>query len=308
VGYDWNDLKYFLACARAGSLAGAGRALKVDQTTVGRRLAALEESLGASLFERSPAGFVLTPTGERLVETARQVEQGAIDLERVASGADARLEGVVRVATTEMLAATILTGELLALRREHPGIELQLVTGVGSTNLLKREADVALRAGPRPTHQSLVARRLGAITWGLHGSAAYLERRKPVRAGRPLAGHDLIAFDDELANIPAARWLAERAAGARVVMRTNSMLCAAEAAGAGWGLAALPDFVGARAGLVRVAADAIAPNDLWLVVHPDLQHTGRVRAVLNHLARAVQRAGVLEPGASPSEGSTSPSA
>ena len=181
-GYDWNDLRYFLACARAGSLATAGRSLKVDQTTVGRRLAALEEALGARLFERRPEGFTLTPTAERLLETAQMVEQATIDLERRATGADARLEGVVRVATSETLSATFLAGELVALHQAHPEIELQLITGTTSLNLLKREADIALRVGQRPTHQSLIVRRLGAIAWGIFATKEYLGQHPPAES------------------------------------------------------------------------------------------------------------------------------
>jgi len=300
VGYDWNDLRYFLACARAGSLAAAGRALKVDQTTVGRRLAALEEALGARLFERKLDGFSLTGTGERLLETAQTVEQAAIDLERRATGADARLEGVVRVATSETLSATFLAGELVALHRAHPGIEVQLVTGTTSLNLLKREADISLRVGQRPTHQSLIVRRLGVIAWGIFATEDYLGRHPPAEKGAEerFEGHDLVMLDDELSQIPPARWLAERAAGARIAMRTNSILTAAAAARGGWGLAALPTFCrGGSPELVPARPALITPIDVWLVVHPDLQHTGRVRAVLDHLASAMERAAVMTPPA-----------
>ena len=296
MGYDWNDLRYFLACERAGSLAAAGRSLKVDQTTVGRRLGALEEALGARLFERTTEGFTLTPTGQRLLETARDVEQAAIDLERRATGADARLEGVVRIATSETLTATFLAAELVALHAAHPGIELQLVTGATSVNLLKREADIALRVGQRPTQQSLVVRRLGSISWGIFASADYLAARPLIGPGVRFEGHDLVVLDDELAQVPPARWLGERSAGARIALRTNSILTAAEAARGGWGLAALPKFFrGGTPELVLAHPELITPNDVWLLVHPDLQHTGRIRAVLDHLAQAMQRAAVLDP-------------
>jgi DNA-binding transcriptional LysR family regulator len=296
VGYDWNDLRYFLACTRAGSLAAAGRSLKVDQTTVGRRLGALEEALGARLFDRTAEGFTLTPTGERLLETAQAIEQAAIDLERRATGTDARLEGVVRVATSETLTATFLASELVAMHAAHPGIELQLVTGTTSLNLLKREADVALRVGQRPTQQSLIVRRLGAISWGVFASGNYLATRPPIEPGPRFDGHDLVVLDDELAQTSSARWLAERSAGARIALRTNSILTAAEAARGGWGLAALPSFFrGGSPELVLAHPELVTPNDVWLLVHPDLQHTGRVRAVLDHLEQAMQRAKVLDP-------------
>src|ERR1700682_5763719 len=132
--YDWNDLKYFLAAWRTGTLAGASRLLHVDQTTAGRRLLALEEALGDRLLERTPDGFVLTAAGDRLIETAEHVEQGAIDLGRRAAGLDARLEGVVRVAATETMAVMFLARSLGRLHRAHPGGAVERVSGVAASS------------------------------------------------------------------------------------------------------------------------------------------------------------------------------
>jgi DNA-binding transcriptional LysR family regulator len=299
---DWNDLKYFLACWRAGSLAGAGRLLKVDQTTVGRRLAAFEQAVCVRLFDRSPDGFAITAAGEALLETAQAVEQGMIDIERRASGQDARLSGVVRLATSETLSATFLAGALASLHQEHPDIELELVTGATSLNLLRREADIALRAGARPTQMSLIARRLGTVAWSAFASDAYLARHPAPGPRGPLDGHEVIGFIEELAQIPPARWLAEHDAGARIVLHTNSILTAHNACLGGWGVACLPAFVAARTPtLARVIPpDAagvhgdVGSAEVWLVVHPDLARNARMRAVMDHLVRAVEGAGVLE--------------
>lgn len=291
--YDWNDLKYFLACARSGSLSKAGRHLKVDQTTVSRRLTALETAIGARLFERAAPRTVLTPLGEALLEAAEQVERGALEIGRLATGADERLEGVVRVATSEALSVEFLARELGRLHDAHPGIELELVTGAMSTNLLKREADLALRAGARPTQRSLVVRKIGRHSFHLYASDAYRNARPKAGRAGPLDGHDVIGFCDELSQIPPTKWLEEHSRGARVVLRTNSLLSAAEAAIGGWGVVALPRFMGARrSGLVRISEDSIGHSDFWLVVHPDLQHTGRVRVVIEHLTGAMLDAGV----------------
>src|SRR5262252_9260842 len=175
--YDWDDLKIFLSCWRTGSLASAGRALRVDQTTAGRRLSALEGALGARLFERTARKLVLTVAGESLLELAQSVEQQAVDLGGRASGADARLEGVVRLATTESLAVAFLARGLQSLHRAHPGIVVELIAGNVSINLLRREADVALRAGPRPTQQSLMVRKAGQVEFALFAGPRY--RRRP---------------------------------------------------------------------------------------------------------------------------------
>jgi DNA-binding transcriptional LysR family regulator len=283
MDYAWDDLKTFLACHRAGSLARAGRTLRVDQTTAGRRLAALESALGAKLFERAARKMTLTAAGSSLLELAQQVEQSAIDIGRRAQGADARIEGVVRVATSETLAATFLARQLGSLHAAHPGIELEFITGSGSLNLLRREADLALRAGPRPTQQSLIVRRLGRHGFGLFGSRAAKKERR------------YIGYCDELAGIPPVRWLEEHRKGAHYVLRTNSLLTAAEAARGGLGIAALPIFLGARTpGLVRVSAEEVGFSEFWIVVHPDLQHTARVRVVIDHLVAVMRQENVVD--------------
>jgi len=283
--YDWNDLKYFLACAREGSLARAGRALGVDQTTVSRRLTALETAVDARLFDRAAPRTVLTPTGEALLETAQRIEQGALEFDRIASGADERLEGVVRVATSETLSVAFLTRRLARLHEAHPGIEVELITGAVSRNLLKREADLALRTGARPTQRSLIVRKIARSSFHLFASKRY--RKDHPEAGRagPLDGHDLIGFCDEMAQIPAAKWLERFGAGARLTMRVNSLLSALEAARGGWGVAAIPTFLGAMyPELVVVHDEPIAHSDHWIIVHPELQHVSRVRVVIEHLA------------------------
>jgi DNA-binding transcriptional LysR family regulator len=292
MAYDWNDLKYFLLCARTGTLAGAGRLLKVDETTVGRRLAALEHALGARLFDRTSDGFVLTSTGERLVGTAQEIEQSTLDLERKATGADVKLEGVVRVATTETLQVMFLARYLAPLRQAHPGIVVEMVSGLGVANLLKRDADLAVRVGAKPTQQSLIVRRLGAFTWGLY---ARRDRAKKRRKAAILDGEAVIGYCEELALSTGANWLAQNARGAKIVFRINSILGAAQAARGGWGVAILPTFAGeAEPELIRLSPEPLCPVNLWLAVHSDLQRNARVRAVIDHLVAAVAESAALD--------------
>jgi DNA-binding transcriptional LysR family regulator len=292
--FDWNDLKYFLSCSRAGSLAGAGRLLKVDETTVGRRIAALEHALGARLFDRTSDGFVLTSTGEGLLENAVEVEQASLDLECKATGADLRLEGVVRVATTETLSVTFLARYLAPLRIAHPGILVEIVSSLGATNLLKRDADLAVRVGAKPDQQSVVVRRLGAFSWGLYASRAHPKLRR--KSGLPrLEGQPVIGYCEELALSAGARWLDEHAKGARVVFRINSILGAAQAARGGWGVAILPTFAGKdQSDLVRLSPTPLCPVNLWLAVHADLQRNARVRAVIDRLVAAAAESAALD--------------
>lgn len=291
--YNWDDLKYFLACARSGSLSRAGRILAVDQTTVSRRLTALETALKAQLFDRTAPRTTLTPAGQALLDTAQRIEQGALEVGRVASGADERVEGVVRLAVSETLSVVFFARLMARLHEAHPDIELQLVTGAQSTNLIKREADIALRAGVLPKQQTLVVRKVGRSIFHLYASPQYLTAHPKSRRANWLDGHDVIGFCDELSEIPAAKWLAQRGKGARVVMRTNSLLSAASAAAGGWGIAALPFFVGSyNPELVQVDREVIGHSTFWLLVHPDLQHTARVRAVIEHIMAVMSDVGI----------------
>ena len=296
-GFDWNDLKYLLACSRTGSLAAAGRLLKVDQTTVGRRLATLEHSLGARLFDRTSDGFVLTTTGEHLMEQAHVVEQGAIDLARRASGEDVRLEGVVRLATTSSLSSAIAPF-LGTLHRAHPGITLDVLTANTASNLLRREADLALRVGNRPTQQTLITRKLGTVSFCLYGGRK-LEKSRPRKSrhsDNPLAGFDVIAYSDDLASTAVGRWIDQHTdETVRVVFRSNSFDLARLMTRGGWGVTVLPRYMGdVDPELVRVIDETFSPIGLWTVVHADLQRASRVRAVMDHIVAAVRQAKVID--------------
>jgi DNA-binding transcriptional LysR family regulator len=288
---EWSDIRYFLAVSRTGTLAGAGRELKVEATTVGRRLVAFEQALGARLFDRTTDGFVLTIAGERILENARHVEEQMLELERKACGEDAKLEGVVRLATSENLAVGFLLRVLAPIHERHPGIVLDVMTGAQPADLNKREADLAVRVGPnmRPTQQSLVAKKLVTIGMTLYASESYLERHGAPRLDQGLEGHVVCAYGGEIASIPPAAWLVDNGAKARVVLRINSMLGITRSVAAGVGLSLLPCFLGdAEPLLRRVSARPIVFSEAWLVVHPDIQRTARVRAVIDFLNEAME--------------------
>ncbi len=275
-GVDWDDLRYFLAVHREGTLAAAGRKVGVDQTTVGRRLAVLEDRLGR-LFDRTPEGFSLTAIGERMVPAAEALERAAHDVELAAAGPDTSLDGTVRIATSEAIGVGWLARELATLHSAHPGIDVELVTGTVSLNLLRREADLALRPGPRPTQQSLLARKLGEVRLWLYGARGVRDR-------------EVILYGEEMQQTPPARALADHAGERRASIVCNSILVAAELCASGWGAAALPQWIGdERPSLRRLSRAPIATLDLWLIVHPALSRSARVRAVIDHVERACTR-------------------
>lgn len=278
---DWGDLRYFVALARAGSLSAAARALGAEHTTVARRVTALEAAVGARLVERGPRGYQLTAEGERVAEVAFKVEDDIFGLERVLDAGHGALTGVVRMSAPPHFAGSFIAPRLAALRQAQPSIILELAGDSRAVSLSRREADIAVRLN-RPEQTSVVARRIGTMAYGLY-------------AARPLARgsageRDYIGYDESLDHVPQQRWIAGLAGGRPMVFRTNDLASLAEAAAAGMGLAALPRFLGdADARLERLPADArAAARELWLLVHPDLRRSPRVRLVLDYLADMIQ--------------------
>jgi len=290
---DWNDLRYFLAIRRAGTLAGAARELRVDQTTVGRRLLALEDALDARLFDRTPDGLVLTPAGEGILASAERVAENMLDLERKVAGEDARVQGTVRVSCSEAFAVRFLVPSLLSLRLALPEVLLEVVTTSAIVDLARREADIAVRLRPRgtqPGNPDLIARQLGDLAFGVYGSRDYFTRHGRPRRAADLRGHDLVGYDEDMPAIPGVSWLRDPARGGRIVLRAQSILGLEAAVQAGLGIAVIPCFIGdANLALERIGA----PVDwatMWLVAHPDLLRTARVRAVMDWLVEAITTA------------------
>jgi DNA-binding transcriptional LysR family regulator len=296
-GDDWNDLRTFLAIARQGSLQGAARALGVNHSTVFRRLNALEARLAVRLFDRSARGYALNAVGEHMLASAERVEDEILALERRLLGGDVRLSGTLRVTTTDTLVHGVLGPHLRAFQTAYPAIELELFTGNAFFDLSKREADVALRPRRHPG-DAMVGRRLAEIAVALYGGRDYLAARGRPPSVAALDGHAVIIGDASLGHLPATRWLAERTPAGATMLRCNSWLSQFAAARAGLGLAALPCFLGDPAPeLIRVLPPEPAlAGELWLVTHPDLRRTARVRAFMETLARGLRRERALLEG------------
>lgn len=284
--FNWDDVRYFLTLHRQGTLAAAGAALKLDPTTVGRRLVKLEEGLGARLFDRTPTGYLLTEAGHRLLPRAERIEREALGVERDVAGEDQKLEGVVRLTATEMLTTRFIAPHLRRFRERYPEIQLDLRCTNLNVNLARREADIALRLA-RPTQEDLIIKRLSFIDLGLYASLDYIDR-----FGLPkdsLAGHQLILF----ANIRPFRrendWLEARMDGAHVALRSDSVSAIYSAAVAGTGIALLPCLVADHdPHLKRVpVAGAPEPRQIWQAVHKDLRDSARIRAVLDFIGKTM---------------------
>ncbi|MBW8899183.1 MAG: LysR family transcriptional regulator [Massilia sp.] len=288
---DWNDLKYFLEVARGGSLTRAADVLRVSQSTVGRRIAELESRLATRLFARHQTGYFLTDEGRELLGRAEAAEDNMLAFERGASGLAPAVSGIVRLATTENLATDLVIPALPRFVARHPQLRLEIVTTTATVELGRRDADLALRV-VRPSHGNLKMRRLGEMTHGVYGHRDFLARH-PARNGDPLAGRAVVTWDEAHAHLPAARWLAQRAPDARVVLTASTLRAQIAAVRAGLGLAVLPDFLATDPDFVRVLApDEVFSDGVWLVMHADLAASNRVRAVADFLAETVAQAQV----------------
>jgi DNA-binding transcriptional LysR family regulator len=294
---DWDDLRVFLAVARAGSFSAAARVLGVAQPTVGRRIAGLERSLGARLFVAAATGQSLSRTGQMMLARAEQMEAAALAAERVATGRDAGLRGRVVITASEWLVGGVLGPLLGPLVGEHPGLELELVADARHLNLARRDADIAVRPS-RFEQAEVVQRQVGVLAFGLYASDGYLARRGAPDFAAQCEGHELIAMSESLTKIPDVEWLPQIAARARIAVRTNGREPMVAMAAAGLGLACLPRFLGDRAPNLRLLPTPVPGprRQLWLGVHRDVRSVPRVRASAAFLAEALGRlAWVLGP-------------
>ena len=287
--WQWDDVRVFLAAARAGSLSGAARSVGVGHVTVGRRLASLEARLGVTLLNRTPDGFITTPAGDAILRQCMTMETAALDLERIAAGSDTLLSGSIRVTTTEPIAAQTIVPAIAALRRAHPDLQIELILGVRSLDIARREADLAVRVA-RPRTPDLVCQRLGEIGYALYASPRYLEMHGVPESGRGLGGHHLISFTGAPAGT-SPFFMGESLEGARLALRCDNPFVQRQAGVDGLGIAELACFLGdASEGLVRVWPGAApARRTAWLVFHRDMRRSARVAALASAIRDEFRR-------------------
>jgi DNA-binding transcriptional LysR family regulator len=287
----WDDYRFVRAVAEARSLVGAAEALGVNHSTVFRRINAVEEALGARLFERGRNGYTLTAAGEEMVALASRMGEEIVSFERRIAGRDVKPSGELRVTTNDTLMAHLLMPVFATFLDAYPDIRVDIVVSNASLNLSKRDADVAIRATMSPP-ETLVGRRVCSLGWAVYGPARLAGRRMD-----DIVTERWIGLGDNLAHIPPARWMEQNVRPERVVMRINTILGLAESIQSGAGVSVLPCFIGdATSGIARLS-DPV--NDisasLWLLTHPDLKQSARVRAFMDHAWDALTRKrGVLE--------------
>ncbi len=284
----WELYRSFLAVMREGSLSAAARSLGMTQPSLGRHMRELETALGAVLFARSPQGLTPTELARELVPHAEAMASASAALQRTASAGKDDIRGAVRVSASEVIGAEVLPPILTDFRQRHPGIVIELVLSNQSTDLLRRDADIAVRM-VRPTQDALVARHLGQIELGLFAHRRYLEAHGRPAALGDLPSHALIGFDTEMPYMRRMRPEGLPYARELFAWRTDSDLAATAALRAGFGLGFMQAPLARRdPQLVRLLAEEVSiPMDTWVVMHEDLRQSVRVRRLFDHLADAL---------------------
>ncbi len=281
---DWDDLRYFLAVAQARSLQGAARRLGVNHSTVFRRINRFEDTVGARLFERLTDGYQLTAAGDELLAHAARVGEEIDLLQLKVLGKDYRPSGKIRLTAPDNLAYEYLPRYLTAFSKRYPEITFELVVGAESLDLTRREADVAVRATTNPPPH-LVGRKVFSLQWYYYAAKPYLRRHGWPEGSQQLAGHRLIGADGALRRIPAFRQLeAERADD--IVMTCSTLNAMSAMAAAGHGIALLPDDQ-AKSTLERLfSCTPSFVSEIWLLTHPELRRTERIRLLMDHLVES----------------------
>ena len=286
---DWDNLRIFLAVARAGQFVAAGRQLKIDHATVGRRITALERSLNARLLERRTTGVALTAAGQRLLAAAERIETDMLQTQAALADTDVELSGTVRVGAPDGLSTYYLARCCAAFAERHPAIKIQLVPSPQVVPLSKREVDIAIVL-EKPEAGRFVTRKLTDYTLGIFGARDYLAGHPAPAAVDDLRRHRLIGFVEEYAYSAALNYVRELYGGAPTAFECASAIGQLEAVRAGLGLGVVHRFIAERhADLVAVLPERQATRAYWIVEHEDLRGLGRVRAVHDFIVDSIER-------------------
>lgn len=281
---NWDDLRFVVEIGRAGTLAAAARRLKVDQTTVARRLRALEEELGAALFERGAGHWQPTAVGKDVLQRAGRIEEDVTALLRVAEAGAGTVNGLVRVTAVGTLIADYLAPRLTGLYARHPDLSIELIASNNNLNVARREADIAIRLA-RPTRGDFLIRKLADSGFAVYGSA---------RHGQD-AANDWVAYLDDLAHTPEMQALESLRGDGRIRLRSGNIRGLMRAVAGGIGRGILPCFLAdPEPGLQRLSGpEPVLNREIWLLVHPDARQQARVAATADWLAECFANDGAI---------------
>lgn len=283
---DWDDLRIFAAVVERGSLRGASLLLGINHSTVFRRLNRLEKSIGARLFDRLPEGYTLTGTGEELKTHALRVRDEVDALQLRMQGMDFRPRGNIRITAPDNIAYAYLPDHLERFRQRYPEVQIELIAGGSSLDLTRREADVAVRATKQPP-EHLVGRKVCSLAWAFYAASQYVRDMGRPLNERDLRSHRIIGGEGVTGRLPGMAWLEKHLAN-QIVARCNTLNAMSSLAEAGYGIALLPDDQ-QKSALVRLFP--VTPeerSDIWILTHPELRNTERIRLLVSHLVTGLR--------------------
>lgn len=281
---NWDDFRFFLAVAKYKTLKLAGRHLKVDQATVGRRITALQESMGTKLLEKRSNGYFLTTAGSRILESVENIEQTVLSIERIIFGKDEKIEGVIKIAMPGALANQWLIGSLGPFLREHPKLQIDFLTGPEVLNLSRREADIAIRL-VRPQQKDLKTRKIGTLKLGLYCAKNFAE----AGSMRDFSKIPFIGLYDESTSELEQSFLSSLKFEPQYCMRSAAWSSVYSAVQAGIGIGILPTFIGEKDKTLRLIQEDKNEAPVWLAVHPDVAASARVRATIDYLVKVLSQ-------------------
>lgn len=278
----WDDLRFFLATSESGSFSKAASHLGVTQPTISRRIENLENRLGVRLFDRLPNGVVLTSEGQRMLETARHIEEMVLEIQRNLYGSDKRFEGRVRISVTDGLAAYWLTPRLAEFQQQHPRISIEFMCSIEPADPLRMETDLSIRFR-WPTESDLIAVRLATFHFVPWASQGYLDQHGTPQSAEELLGHRLLdhfAYYDDDGDW--TEWFGIARAANLISFRTNSSASLLSAIQNGLGIGLLPTYArDCVSGIVPLDLGLRTHSDVWLVYHPALRGAARMGAVID---------------------------
>jgi DNA-binding transcriptional LysR family regulator len=288
IRYDWNDIAYFLEVARQRNLVRAAQKLKVDHTTVSRRIRELEDRLDATLFKRSKSGFTLTEIGLRLLQYAEGMESQANSIVDAIGINSADAGGAVRIASMEGIGSLYLTGCVRDFNKSYPSIQIELITDTRLLDLSRREADIFVSFF-KPQGRRLFVKKIGGFKISLYASNAYFDSHPYPKTMKELEEHSFIDFIDDHIHLKENRWLSDILRPVHTIFRSTSLVAQYIAASTGQGIAMLPSYVAAHNKDLRpVMPELFAFREIWMSAHEDLLHVARIKAVLGFLEKRVE--------------------
>ncbi|MBA3595435.1 MAG: LysR family transcriptional regulator [Polaromonas sp.] len=288
--FDWRLVRSFLAGLDQGSLLGAARVLKATQPTIGRHIAELEAQLGVVLFERTGRGLLPTPTALQLATSARAMDSAANQLARRVSGSTPDMAGTVRITASQPVACYLLPPILAQMRLALPDVQVELVSSNAVSNLLRREADIALRM-VQPVQASLIVKRVAKITLGTYAHRDYLRRRGTPRQPQDLLNHELIGSDRDETIVKGMAGFGLPVTRESFAFRCDDLVAYWQAVRAGLGIGFVSDYLAAtdKDVLAVLPMVKVPPIPIWLTVHREIRTSRRIRAVYDFLAQALPR-------------------